>query len=73
MVFLNCFCPCFQITRKDIHCLDKCGARIETIITRLFTRWGLFVAHHPMMVLAGDDRPSWVLHIAKVGSILLPN
>lgn len=52
-----------KITRKDIHCLDRSGARIETIITRLFTRWGLFVAHHPMMVLAA------AIIICTIGSI----
>jgi len=52
-----------KITRKDIHCLDRSGAWIETIITRLFTRWGLFVAHHPMMVLAA------AIIICTIGSI----
>jgi len=52
-----------KITRKDIHCLDRSGARIETIITRLFTRWGLFVAHHPAMVLAA------AIIICTIGSI----
>jgi len=51
------------ITRKDIHCLDRSGARIETIITRLFTRWGLFVAHHPTVVLAA------AIIICTIGSI----
>ncbi|XP_041362124.1 NPC intracellular cholesterol transporter 1-like [Gigantopelta aegis] len=41
-----------QITYEQLGCLEKFGARMDTLFERYFTRWGTMCARYPKTVLA---------------------
>ncbi|KAI8497623.1 NPC intracellular cholesterol transporter 1 [Branchiostoma belcheri] len=38
------------VTSADIGCLEKCGEMMENLMFKVFQRWGLFCARHPVVV-----------------------
>ncbi|KAK3578412.1 hypothetical protein CHS0354_035612 [Potamilus streckersoni] len=40
-----------HVSMADIGCMEKIGAQVEIAITNTFTRWGIFCAKHPYLIL----------------------